>query len=208
MRIEVTAWHYLFALVSCLLLTGCKHTLQASSRSPVFSADTAAQASSTLQSMVGLGGDGAAGHSSRSTLKFCETQPGESGCTGPSPSISTRDLGFIPATLSIDSVELSAIQATSQGWTAQARIKPVVNGVSPWCRSGRISLEVDSNGRSSTSLSGTWCNWLLIGNITLDMSFSAEEIDPTAGSFSGFYEVHVRGTSNAASSGYLMAKIE
>lgn len=201
-------------IACCLALSACKHSLQASSRSPVQIADSTQPASQTLKNMIGLGTASSGSTTSTeqsqntSSLRLCQTEPGTSSCTGPAPTLSAKDLGFIPVTVSIESIDLSDIQETSQGWFATAKLNPLVNGISPWCKKGRIVVEIDDSGRSSTSLDSTWCNWLLYGNIIIEMSFSTEEINPTAGSIAGFYEVHVKGTSNSAASGYLQAKIE
>ena len=144
------------------------------------------------------------------TFQLCQSEPGSQQCTGPSPSIQGKDFGLVPVVWTINALTLSNIEQTDEGFRARASFNSTVNGFSPWCQSTHIEVRADINRYVLTSVDTMLCNWLVYGNAKFKLSLSIDNLyadqTDTARGFAGFFEWHVTGTLNGASSGFYMAK--
>lgn len=204
MRIRLNLYsNLLLGFGVLLLLASCRGPLEVHSRTALATGNTEPIVQSLLTIM------GLTSNTSQATrLRFCDTLPNETTCTGPAPSGKSRDMGLFPVSLSIQSAEIVDLRQIDNGWQAKARLRPLVNGITPWCYAGDLKITVDNDGRIKSSIDSTYCNWLLLGNFTVKFSFSVEEFDVDSRTLAGFYTMHFVGTSRADVSGYLLAAVE
>ncbi len=188
----------LFLLIPVLLLTGCTQSLTASSRKPATGDQTeTSQLIQRLASQDSL------------TFELCRSEPGSTSCTGANPAITGKDYGVVPVEWTLSAVTLHDIQQTDTGFSARAKLVSHVNNVNPWCTGANFEVRADINRYVLTTVDSVLCNWLVYGNaqfklsLSIDDIFAASDADPAA--FAGFFEWHVTGTLNGASSGYYLA---
>jgi len=192
-------------VITCLLaLGGCGGSLELHSRSQLAPLNNEESIVQSLHKIAGLSD----GENAATRLRFCESTPELHECAGPAPGTNVKDMGILPASLSLPSMQLHDIRKTKNGWQATMRLRPLVNNITPWCRTGTLSIEHNEDGRIRSSFDKSYCNWLAFGNASVAFSFSVEEYNPTKRSLSGFYTLHFRGSSKADLSGYLLAKVE
>ena len=143
------------------------------------------------------------------TVNFCEADPVSKECQKGSDSIRAHGVGglLLPLALRMSGMTVSKQSPSEAGWSIEASVQSRVDAIPPLCRTAHGQILLRANDTITVQLRNLYCNWMVVGNVLVNVDFSVDRIDSQNKVFNGFYKITFHGTGNAAGSGYYRAVI-
>jgi hypothetical protein len=113
----------------------------------------------------------------------------------------------LPLVMELSGLEVQSSTATPTGLELRTKVDAKVNGIPPWCRKVKGSVEWANAAKPSLTLPNFYCNWAVIGNVSMTMTLTVDRVDTANKTFSGKYTVRFVGTRNAFGSGDFQANL-
>lgn len=141
------------------------------------------------------------------TFALCEADRTTGECRSEGDSLNAAGLGglFLPLVLELDGFDLRARETATDRTTVTTRFDVTVNKIPPTCVAARGTFTSRDDTSLTLSYGPFYCNWVVIGNVLTDVTFSIDQIDMQTRTFTGNYALQMNGTGNAAGTGYFRA---
>ncbi len=145
----------------------------------------------------------------RYTVNLCEADPVSKQCTKGSDSIRANGVGglLLPLTLHLSGMTVNEQSPAGAGWAIETSVQSKVDAIPPVCRTAHGQILLRDNDTITVQLRNFYCNWVIVGNVLVNVDLSIDHIDSRNKAFTGFYKITFHGTGNAAGSGYYRAVI-
>ena len=142
-------------------------------------------------------------------VKLCEADPASRQCKQGSKGITATGVGglLLPLTLHVKALIVSREVQLDDGLAFDGSFDSAVDGISPLCGTARGKIVSRENNTASLQFEHFYCNWVVIGNVLVNANLSMDRISLKDKAFTGFYKITLRGTGNAAGSGYYKAVV-
>ncbi len=138
---------------------------------------------------------------------FCEADPETGVCEDPDDGLSATGVGgtLLPLLLDLSEISVDEVNVDPAGWSFRSRFHTRVNGIPPQCVRSTARVTINDNGSANIVYGRFYCFWAVIGHVVTRFEMSVDRVDPTDGSFAGYYALGFNGTGNADGSGYYRA---
>jgi hypothetical protein len=142
-------------------------------------------------------------------LSLCEADPVSRNCKQGSNGIKANGVGglFFPLVLTVSGITVNKQSSSATGWAIDAAVQSKADAIAPLCRIAHGQILLRDNNTAAMQLRHFYCNWVVVGNVIVNVDFSIDHVDLQRRAFNGFYKITFHGTGNAAGSGYYEAKI-
>jgi hypothetical protein len=132
------------------------------------------------------------------TVRLCEADPSSKECKKGNEGITATGVGglILPLTLHVTGMVVSKQNPSAEGWAIDASFQSKVDAVSPLCRTAHGQIVSRDNNTLSVQLGNFYCNWVVIGNVVVNVDLSIEDINLKDKAFTGFYKMTFHGTGN------------
>ena len=129
--------------------------------------------------------------------------------TEASDGIKARGLGgfALPLILEVKGIDVIERERIKSGYRLTINLDATVNGIPPKCGKVKGYVKLNEDDTASLEFTNFYCNWVLIGNVFVNMKLAFDIIDLESEVFSGYYSLTFKGTGNAAGSGYFAAQV-
>jgi hypothetical protein len=143
------------------------------------------------------------------SVTLCEADTASKECKKDSQGITATGVGglLLPLTLHVRAMSVQKQSPSDDGLAFDATVDAKVDAISPICGTVGGKIVVHDNNTVSVQLRNFYCNWMVVGNVIVNVDFSTDSISLRDKAMTGFYKVTFYGTGNAAGSGYYRAVI-
>ncbi|WP_395718871.1 hypothetical protein [Prosthecobacter sp.] len=113
----------------------------------------------------------------------------------------------LPLVMNLTDLDIQSSTATESGLDLRCKVYAKVNGLPPWCP--RVTGKVDwtSSKTPVVTLPNFYCNWAVIGNVSMTLELRVDKVDLKSKTFKGTYTARFIGTGNAFGKGGYQATL-
>jgi hypothetical protein len=142
-------------------------------------------------------------------VRLCEADPTTRDCKKDSDSISATGVGglFLPLVLHVNGLRISRGHPSADGLAIDVAFDSSADGIPPVCATGQGAVIARDNKTASIHVGNFYCNWMLVGNVLVNMDMSIDSVRLNKKAFTGYYKLVFYGTGNVSGSGYYKAVI-
>jgi hypothetical protein len=142
-------------------------------------------------------------------VKLCEADPKTRQCKKDSESISATGLGglILPLVLHLNGMRISRERPSIDGLAIDVAFESTADGIPPICATGEGVVVARDDNTASVHVGSFYCNWMLVGNVFVNVDMSMDSISLQEKAFTGYYKLVFHGTGNVSGSGYYRAEV-